>query len=249
MTIDAYAALHAVTGDGDPDGIAMLQGVINDLAPLFVSDPEQRDAGRRMALRAVLRHRPVCEADFLSAAQAVAHGRVSLTLIRDAADPATAPAERRQLISQAQQASRTANQMEAAMQRRRKLAQAEARSAEPQRAEPPPGVPGGSAHRGRSPNPVNPAQQSAAPPRGPEAAPTPPFARDPAVEAMMQFAHRIIAEAALGAGSPADDVMGSLDASSPALEEFLAPWLALGAGADTGLQGAGSLPPLADAAD
>lgn len=197
MTMKAATLLHDIADN--PDSIAMLKGVLDDLAPLFVSDPEQHEAGRRMALRAVLAHAPANEADFLSAAQVVAHGRTSLALLRDAASPATHPAEKRQLNSQAQQASRTATQIEAAMARRHKR---RATAAQPE------------------------ASWPAAPPCAdtpsttPPPAPVPPVSRDARLQAMMQMAHRIIAsESMLGSGASADGTAPEPDGMPPAWQD------------------------------
>ncbi|MBS0640658.1 MAG: hypothetical protein JSS43_12340 [Proteobacteria bacterium] len=241
MTMNVNAALYDITGDGDPDGMAMLDGIIDDLAPLFTPDPAQRDAGRRMALRAVLRHQPACEADFLSAAQAVAHGRISLTLLRDAADPAVHPAERRQLVSQSQQASRTATQIETAMQRRRKLRQgapapADARAASEPASAPPP------------PDRQQPATPALAP--SPPSDPAPAASRDPRIHAMTQVAEMIMAEAALRSGDPAARSPAAPDGIPPhGLEQLLAPWIAIEAGGGMDRAGPGDFPPVAGAAD
>lgn len=108
--------------------LELLETLLDDLAPLFVRDPDRLQAGRRLALHAILAYHPRNEADCLSAAQIVAHARMSLALMREATDPATPQAMRVRMTGRAQSLSRSAAQVEAVMERRRKRREADAKA-------------------------------------------------------------------------------------------------------------------------
>lgn len=117
----------------DEELLDLIDSLLDDLAPLFIRDPGDLPAGRRRALLAMLAYHPRSAADYLSAAQIVGHTRLGITLMREAADPATPQAMRLQMTSRIQSLSRTAAQVETMMVRRhkRELAEAEAATVAP----------------------------------------------------------------------------------------------------------------------
>jgi hypothetical protein len=109
----------AAFAPGDPSH-GLIECLADYLAPLFSADPDDRPAARMMAIRAMISYRPEMQADFIAVARSVAFSMSALAALSRAATEEMPPALRLRYFSVANALSRSADQSERTMERRRR---------------------------------------------------------------------------------------------------------------------------------
>ncbi len=95
--------------------------VVDDLAPLLLDDASQDSSlARGTALRSLLSFSPETDADWFNASDIISFSLISIDLLKDARTLDMPPAMKLRFVGRAIQASRTAQQADAALRRRRK---------------------------------------------------------------------------------------------------------------------------------
>jgi hypothetical protein len=98
----------------------LIECLADYLAPLFVADPDDQPAARLMAIRAMISYRPEMHADFIAVARSISFSMSALAALSRAATDEMPPALRLRYFGMASALSRSADESERTMERRRR---------------------------------------------------------------------------------------------------------------------------------